>query len=98
MVAAHEGVGDQGRVSRNSHVNAKDCSHDARNSVLGRMAASGHERRIGANAPAAGRPRTADPARGKVSFRLGPCVDGSGLASAFFTHAAVVGAAMCSAC
>jgi hypothetical protein len=28
----------------------------------------------------------------------GPCVDGSGLARALFTHAAVVGAAMCSAC
>ena len=28
----------------------------------------------------------------------GPCVDGSGLARVFFTHAAVVGAAMCSAC
>jgi hypothetical protein len=31
-------------------------------------------------------------------FSCGPCVDGSGLASAFFTRAAVVGAAMCSAC
>jgi hypothetical protein len=30
--------------------------------------------------------------------RLGPCVDGSGLARACFTRAAVVGAAMCSAC
>jgi hypothetical protein len=29
--------------------------------------------------------------------REGPCVDGSGLARVFFTHAAVVGAAMCSA-
>ncbi|UVO27044.1 hypothetical protein [Bradyrhizobium arachidis] len=29
---------------------------------------------------------------------MGPCVDGSGLARVFFTHAAVVGAAMCSAC
>ena len=28
----------------------------------------------------------------------GPCVDGSGLASAFFTRAGVVVAAMCSAC
>jgi hypothetical protein len=28
----------------------------------------------------------------------GPCVDGSGLAKVFFTRAAVVGAAMCSAC
>jgi hypothetical protein len=29
---------------------------------------------------------------------FGPCVDGSGLARVFFTRAAVVGAAMCSAC
>jgi hypothetical protein len=29
---------------------------------------------------------------------ISPCVDGSGLASAFFTRAVVVGAAMCSAC
>ena len=29
--------------------------------------------------------------------REGPCVDGSGLARAFFTYAALVGAAMCSA-
>jgi hypothetical protein len=31
------------------------------------------------------------------SASRGPCVDGSGLASAFFTRAAVVVAAMCSA-
>jgi hypothetical protein len=31
-------------------------------------------------------------------FGDGPCVDGSGLARVFFTLAAVVGAAMCSAC
>ena len=31
-------------------------------------------------------------------FGSGPCVDGSGLARDFFTRAAVVGAAMCSAC
>jgi hypothetical protein len=29
--------------------------------------------------------------------RSGPCVDGSGLARAFFTFAALVGAAMCAA-
>jgi hypothetical protein len=29
--------------------------------------------------------------------RCGPCVDGSGLARVFFTYAALVGAAMCSA-
>ena len=28
----------------------------------------------------------------------GPCMDGSGLARTFFTPAALVGAAMCSAC
>jgi hypothetical protein len=32
----------------------------------------GPERRIGANAPAAGRPQTADPAGGQGGFRLGP--------------------------
>jgi hypothetical protein len=32
----------------------------------------GHERRIRANGPAAGRPQTADPAGGKDGFRLGP--------------------------
>jgi hypothetical protein len=36
------------------------------------MAGSGHERRIRANAPAAGRPQTADPAGGRGGFRLGP--------------------------
>jgi hypothetical protein len=36
--------------------------------------------------------------RQNVARRNGPCVDGSGLARAFFTRAAVVGAAMCSAC
>ena len=30
--------------------------------------------------------------------RSGPCVDGSELARTFFTSAALVGAAMCSAC
>jgi hypothetical protein len=35
-------------------------------------AATGHERRIGANASAAGRPQTADPAGGQGGFRLGP--------------------------
>jgi hypothetical protein len=38
----------------------------------GLMSARGHERRIRANAPAAGRPRTADPAGGQGGFRLGP--------------------------
>jgi hypothetical protein len=39
---------------------------------LGLMSAQGHERRIGANASAAGRPQTADPAGGQGGFRLGP--------------------------
>jgi hypothetical protein len=39
------------------------------------MAAPGHERRIRANAPAAGRPQTADPAGGQGGFRLGPLPD-----------------------
>jgi hypothetical protein len=38
----------------------------------GRMAELGHERRINANAPAAGRPQTPDPAGGQGGFRLGP--------------------------
>jgi hypothetical protein len=33
---------------------------------------SGHERRIRANTPAAGRPQTADPAGRQGGFRLGP--------------------------
>jgi hypothetical protein len=32
------------------------------------------------------------------SVRFGSCVDGSELARTFFTSAALVGAAMCSAC
>jgi hypothetical protein len=39
MVANHQGLRDQGRVSRNDH--AKGCGHDACNSVLGRMTGSG---------------------------------------------------------
>jgi hypothetical protein len=39
------------------------------------MSPLGHERRIGANAPAAGRPQTADPAGGQGGFRLGPQPD-----------------------
>jgi hypothetical protein len=35
----------------------------------------GHERRIRANAPAAGRPQTADPADGQGGFRVGPTAD-----------------------
>src|SRR5260370_42651860 len=35
---------------------------------------------------------------GDRRFRAGPCVDGSGLARVFFTRAAVVGGAVCSAC
>jgi len=37
---------------------------------------------------------------GLVRMNVGkvPCVDGSELARAFFTYAALVGAAMCSAC
>jgi hypothetical protein len=33
---------------------------------------SGHRQRVGADAPAAGRPQTADPAGGQGGFRLGP--------------------------
>jgi hypothetical protein len=35
------------------------------------MSVEGRERRIGANAPAAGQPQTADPAGGQGGFRLG---------------------------
>ena len=39
------------------------------------MSLMGHERRIRANAPAAGRPQAADPAGGQGGFRLGPAGD-----------------------
>jgi hypothetical protein len=39
---------------------------------LGRESEKGHERRMGANASAAARPQTADPAGGQGGFRLGP--------------------------
>jgi hypothetical protein len=41
----------------------------------GRNTGRGHERRIRANAPAAGQPQTADPAGGQGGFRLGPPAD-----------------------
>jgi hypothetical protein len=40
----------------------------------------------------------ADMCGATTDVRYGPCVDGSELARAFFTFAALVGAAMCSAC
>jgi hypothetical protein len=48
--------GDQGGL------NGKSCSSDARNPAHRGMTVVGHERRIGANTPAAGRPQTADSA------------------------------------
>jgi hypothetical protein len=36
------------------------------------MSLKGHERRMKASAPAAGRPRPADPTGGQGGFRLGP--------------------------
>jgi hypothetical protein len=39
----------------------------------------------------------ADTGAAKTNVRYVPCVDGSELARAFFTFAALVGAAMCSA-
>jgi hypothetical protein len=43
-------------------------------------------------------PLRADIAQHERDVRKVPCVDGSGLARIFFTFAALVGAAMCSAC
>jgi hypothetical protein len=40
----------------------------------------------------------ADIRSAKTDVRFVPCVDGSELARTFFTFAALVGAAMCSAC
>ena len=42
-------------------------------------------------------PLKADIRRRYLDVSLGPCVDGFGLARVFFTSAALVGAAMCSA-
>jgi hypothetical protein len=53
------------------------------------MAAVGHERRIRANAPAAGRPQTADPAGSHGGFRLGPCMEAN-----FFRDRAADGAGL----
>jgi hypothetical protein len=47
MVADHQGIGDQGRVNRNSHAKPKSCSSDACNSVPERIAVMGQQRRIG---------------------------------------------------
>jgi hypothetical protein len=43
-------------------------------------------------------PPKADMCSALAHVRFVPCVDGAELARAFFTFAALVGAAMCSAC
>ena len=48
--------------------------------------------------PMSALPPKADIVRCTRNVRFVPCVDGSELARAFFTLAALVGAAMCSAC
>jgi hypothetical protein len=52
---------------------------------------------VGHIIPATGAPQRPDATADEGGACTGPCVDGSGLASAFFTRAAVVVAAMCSA-
>jgi hypothetical protein len=56
---------------------------------------NGHAEQVAA---AAGSPQKAALLAVGRDFCHGPCVDGSGLARVLFTRAAVVGAAMCSAC
>jgi len=65
MVANHQGTRDQAGVIQACKV----VAFDARNCVIDGMSESGHERRIRANAPAAARPRTADPAAGQGGYR-----------------------------
>jgi len=48
--------------------------------------------------PMSGLPPIATELRTSLEVRFVPCVDGSELARTFFTYAALVGAAMCSAC
>ena len=62
------------------------------------MPASGQSRRFGLLSITSALPRTPDVSRFGRHFAFVPCVDGSGLARAFFTFAGLVGAAMCSAC
>ena len=59
---------------------------------LGSLAAAARQSRM------SNLPPKADFHRRERNVRFGPCVDGSELARTFFTSAALVGAAMCSAC
>ena len=58
----------------------------------------GQSRRLKGPAAMAASSLRAEVAALHQNGREGPCVDGSRLARAFFTNAALVGAAMCSAC
>jgi hypothetical protein len=60
------------RRDRARQVHPKKAKPPRQSTVISAM---GHERRIGANAPAAGRSQTADPAGGQGGFRLGPATD-----------------------
>ena len=53
---------------------------------------------VGAAGPMSAFERITDSSQTSRQVRKVPCVDGSWLARAFFTYAALVGAAMCSAC
>ena len=62
------------------------------------MSALGHKRTFAMQERCPLYPRIADMCSALAHVRFVPCVDGSELARAFFTLAALVGAAMCSAC
>jgi hypothetical protein len=62
------------------------------------MSALGHKRTLRRVQPMSAIPPKADIRPRDQDVCFGPCVDGSELARTFFTNAALVGAAMCSAC
>jgi hypothetical protein len=62
------------------------------------MSALGQKRTFAVQNSMSALPPIADMCRALGDVRYVPCVDGSELARTFFTFAALVGAAMCSAC
>jgi hypothetical protein len=62
------------------------------------MSALGHKRTFRNAIGMSALPPRADMCGATWHVRFVPCVDGSELARTFFTFAALVGAAMCSAC
>jgi len=61
------------------------------------MSALGQKQRFAVHQPMSALAPKADMCSALAHVCFGPCVDGSELARAFFTFAALVGAAMCSA-